>query len=804
MRMVQAGSLATLIIFSYAAPAFAAPGVPRIINNQGRLMDSSGTLLGGAGTEYCFRFSFYDDATVGSGTKLWPSGSPSTMTVTVRNGIYNVGIGDTGAGGDTLDYDFQTTDATYLNVEVASKVGATCAPGDGAETFENLAPRQRIFAAGYAINAGLLSGYGAAQEASGDQIPVLSMGKLVLGDIGAAIRATSTNALTLQGDDATGDIQFFGNGNRITSLGNLFLSGLASASSLFSTDQIAVGTTASTSLQGSPTGTSTIQGFLNVTGTSSVSTFSGGLRTDNLEITGTATTTSGGGFDIDSGCYAVGGVCLTTGVSSVDAGDTTLSVSPTGGDVVVALNLANANVWTGLQRFGNASSSAFESGRIYANTIQSTSTNPLSFLTNLASTAGLTFGSTSTPQMFAADTANYRVTIGTGGASPILFVLDTKNTAGDPSGVDGAQYYNSNTGQFRCYSGSVWRTCGGLAASSTGDVQFRNADGSFAATSNFNWSAANNGLSIMGNAGQTGDLFAIASSTGNAMFSISSAGVLELATTSEPATPPAGQLNIYAKNIAGRILPKWMGPAGIDTPFQPAFFSNNIAMWVPNTGTTVSINFGTPWTARNSGTNAAQSTPAITSTSLYTSMKRALFATGTTATGASGTQSAQQLVWRGSSAGLGGFFFFARVGVDSTYVNTVQLMTGVSAMNSALGGQPSAQNNSIVLGKDSGDTTWQIITRNGTTATKTDTGVTIASGQVMDFYIFAAPNDSKVTVRLVEQTTSGPNVIVDNLEITSTLPVNTTMMYAHHHIRSTAGTTAKGYALNRIYVETDI
>jgi hypothetical protein len=167
-------------------------------------------------------------------------------------------------------------------------------------------------------------------------------------------------------------------------------------------------------------------------------------------------------------------------------------------------------------------------------------------------------------------------------------------------------------------------------------------------------------------------------------------------------------------------------------------------------------------------------------------MKRALFATGTTATGASGTQSAQQLVWRGSSAGLGGFFFFARVGVDSTYVNTVQLMTGVSAMNSALGGQPSAQNNSIVLGKDSGDTTWQIITRNGTTATKTDTGVTIASGQVMDFYIFAAPNDSKVTVRLVEQT------------------MNTTMMYAHHHIRSTAGTTAKGYALNRIYVETDI
>jgi hypothetical protein len=147
-----------LSILLFATPVFAVPGVPRILNNQGRLMNSAGVLLGGAGTEYCFKFSFYDDATVGSGSQIWPAGSPSTMTVTVRNGIYNVGIGDTSAGGDTLDFNFQDTDEAYLNVEVATKVGATCAPGDGAESFENLAPRQRVLAAGYAINAGMLSG----------------------------------------------------------------------------------------------------------------------------------------------------------------------------------------------------------------------------------------------------------------------------------------------------------------------------------------------------------------------------------------------------------------------------------------------------------------------------------------------------------------------------------------------------------------------------------------------------------------------------------------------------------------------
>jgi hypothetical protein len=66
---------------------------------------------------------------------------------------------------------------------------------------------------------------------------------------------------------------------------------------------------------------------------------------------------------------------------------------------------------------------------------------------------------------------------GTGSSTPSTLVLDIKNTAGDPTGTNGAIYYNSTTNQFRCHQNGAWATC---ATSANGFVQGGNSFGTTA------------------------------------------------------------------------------------------------------------------------------------------------------------------------------------------------------------------------------------------------------------------------------------------------------------------------------------
>lgn len=176
----------------FTVPHFthALAGVPNIISYQGRLTNSAGVLLGGAGTLYQFKFSIWDSATVGAGVKLWPAGAPGTSTIQVVDGVFNVNIGDTANGyPDTLNYNFQDTDTAYLQIEVSSD----------AVTFETLGPRQRIMSSATAINAqtlqGLTPGTGAnnlLKLGSNGEITLAGGGTSTFGNVSLGTVSTGT------------------------------------------------------------------------------------------------------------------------------------------------------------------------------------------------------------------------------------------------------------------------------------------------------------------------------------------------------------------------------------------------------------------------------------------------------------------------------------------------------------------------------------------------------------------------------------------------------------------------------------
>jgi hypothetical protein len=158
------------------------------------------------------------------------------------------------------------------------------------------------------------------------------------------------------------------------------------------------------------------------------------------------------------------------------------------------------------------------------------------------------------------------------------------------------------------------------------------------------------------------------------------------------------------------------------------------------------------------------------------------------------------VAWRGNAAGLGGFYFFARFGIE-TLASDQRAFVGLSANNAAMAADASTWNNTVGICKDTADSTWQFLMR-GTAATKTATGITVTAGQILDLTMFAPPNGSNVTVRLVDAVAG--TVYIDNVSYTTNVPANTTFMYMQAQTQSVTGTTAKILSLNRMYLESDL
>ncbi len=104
------------------------------------------------------------------------------------------------------------------------------------------------------------------------------------------------------------------------------------------------------------------------------------------------------------------------------------------------------------------------SGNFTASGAGSVSLTPSAALTLTSGTAatwGTAAGNLNIQVAGTGTTANVQIGAGgAGSATPDLFVLDAKNdNATDPTGTDGASYYNAFIGKFRCYESGAWKDC---------------------------------------------------------------------------------------------------------------------------------------------------------------------------------------------------------------------------------------------------------------------------------------------------------------------------------------------------------
>lgn len=288
-------------------------------------------------------------------------------------------------------------------------------------------------------------------------------------------------------------------------------------------------------------------------------------------------------------------------------------------------------------------------------------------------------------------------------------------------------------------------------------------------------------------------------------------GYSDWAAISNPSAPGTDVIRVFARKIAGRMLPKWVGPAGVDTPFQPALFGNNVVMYMPNTGTTAGLNWGTPWAV---GTTVAHPAPTA---GIYTQMKRTTSTNVVTTTnqtlGVSSIVSTAAQFWRGNSAGLGGFFFFARFGIETLTAgspNATRLFVGLqSGTTNILASDTVPAISCIGLWHDTTDgaNVINLLTKDGSTANKGALAgsptTPYSTGQGYDFYMFAKPNDSVIYYRLDNLNTGD---ILSEGSTNTNLPANTTFMGPVVGMSNgTANTTAAtvGIGVNRIYIESD-
>jgi hypothetical protein len=470
--------------------SYAAPGK---INYQGRLTDASGAAKPDG--QYNMKFRIYDAAT--SGTLLWSEIRETTNRVTVTNGQFSVQLGAV----TSVPSSVFAGDATYFEVELPTPATATCSTAScGTYTEGAMSPRQPVSSSAYALKANDAStidgidstAFGTLADANSWAGVNTFAGNAVFNgtaksslDNTAAFSVTTSGLESLFNIDTTNKVVSIGTGASGTNyFGTNTIGGLQDIGdydnmnfSRFQTG-VSAGTTSLVSvymagpINSYPNNKYTMAIYSGTATTpttrlavSTEGALSVGWNTVQISATLSPSTYYWVGYnsngtgapEANNMSYDETGVSFYKPNAYVNGYPSTMTGGTTGGNQNFSMYVDFAGVGAAL--------TTTSGGNVGINTITPTSTLDVAgtarFKNKTNSASAFQITNAAVESLFVADTSNNRIQIGSASAdaTAVVLVLDTKNTSGDPTGVAGAMYYNSNLKKFRCYQDVAWADC---------------------------------------------------------------------------------------------------------------------------------------------------------------------------------------------------------------------------------------------------------------------------------------------------------------------------------------------------------
>jgi len=316
-----------------------------------------------------------------------------------------------------------------------------------------------------------------------------------------------------------------------------------------------------------------------------------------------------------------------------------------------------------------------------------------------------------------------------------------------------------------------------------GEIPYGNASGTGLTSSSMVWDSIS-GLSVGGSASFAGNgVFGANLSALNANLS----GSLLLTSIPDPAIPSGVIGKLYSKVIAGRVLPKWVGPSGIDFTFQPLLGQDKVSQWSPpGNATTAPTLFGGASVFTVVGTATKRD---VTTTNKATRTKRLGYVSNTSSGSLTSirTSRAQHTLGVPGNPNMGGFFLVLRfVPSNAAYISNERFFAGLWATTGApTNVEPSTLTNCIGLAKLSGSSNLHIVYGGSVAQPAIDLGATFpATGLSTDLYeliIFAPPNlDNTVYYKVARLNVSQAHAEGTLVAATpgNQLPLNTTRLAA--------------------------